>query len=152
MGESRAGTDCLQQSWTWRERSRAGAQLVEALHAVPRDLTPRGALILPRSEGLAVRYESLRPVLFADKDMNVLLYANQRELPSFLSRRQRVRGLLALNDQPLELRSWIALGSEWGADYVMLDFPVDAREVSAQEATWVWGNAAYSLLKLPTHA
>ncbi len=132
---------------SWDERRRAGVQLTEALGALRR-LTPAGALILPRAEGLAVRYEALRPVLFTEKDANVLLYANQRDLPAFLARRERVRGLRALNSPARELRAWIALGAEWGADYLLLDFPAVQEQIPPEQALRVWGNESYSLLKL----
>jgi hypothetical protein len=88
-------------------------------------------------------------VLFTEKDMNVLLYANHRELPLFLQRRERIRGIRSLNSPIRELGAWVALGVEWEVDYLLLDFPVHPAQIKPGSAERVWGNPGYTLLRIP---
>ena len=126
------------------ERRRTGRRLADALRAV-RLLTPPGATILPSANGLAVRYEGLRPVLFCEKDENVLIYARQQELPAFLAKRDEVN---ALRKAGSPLSGWVALARRWNADFLLVETPNTGVENWRRDADLVWLNSSYSLFRL----
>lgn len=126
------------------------AQRLEDALLYMRDRLPADSRILPSvgtDDAMAVRYVALQPVLYCDKDRNVITYGAADRLPAWT----RVEtAMAAAQSEPTIARRLAALGDvsrDLGAAFIFVD--VDAPEDAVPSGLHVvHRNAGYSVLEV----
>ncbi len=119
---------------------------IEAMNAVRR-ITPAGSKILPTVLDLEVRYCALRPIAYAYKDGGIFADTNLAALSEWDRVRREMELVSAIRDDSTRLERLLALTRQLGADYLLVDFPVDAAVASSSGVEVVWSNGLLALVR-----
>ena len=119
---------------------------IEAMNAVRR-ITPAGSKILPTVLDLEVRYCALRPIAYAYKDGGIFADTNLGALGEWDRVSRKMELIRAIRDDSTRFERLLALTRQLGADYLLIDFPVDAAAVSSSSAEVVWSNELLALVR-----
>lgn len=119
---------------------------IEAMNAIRR-ITPAGSRILPTVLDLEVRYSALRPIAYSYKDGGIFADTNLGALAEWDRIRGEMEVIKGIRDDSAKLKKLLALTRSLGADYLLIDFPVDPAAVSSSDAEVAWSNGLLALVR-----
>jgi hypothetical protein len=96
---------------------------------------------------LEVRYCALRPIAYAYKDGGIFADTNLGALGEWDIVSRKMELIRAIRDDSTRFERLLPLTRQLGADYLLIDFPIDAAAVSSSSAEVVWSNELLALVR-----
>ncbi|MFH1996271.1 MAG: hypothetical protein ABIJ27_04645 [Candidatus Omnitrophota bacterium] len=120
---------------------------LNVLRAVRR-LTPPGAAILSTKLGLQIRYFALRPIVYCRRDGDAFIYSDHAELVRWYERDREMKAAFGIKNGREKTEKLIAMGKKYGADYLLVDYPLTRQQCVSLPADPVYRKHGYTLLQV----
>jgi len=112
---------CVRQGSITCPLSIEDQQRIDFLDAVKEKTSPGSRIMSKHFDDLAIRYHSLRPLVYSFKDGGAFLYANHVQLLEWYEQFNEMNALEQIqNDRRAYLDNYLKLGIKYGADYLVL--------------------------------
>ena len=139
--------NCIAEGDLFCPREVEDLQKLEILDVIKNE-TPEGAKIMPMDLEMEIRYYALRPVIFAQRDIGVLSYANSARLLLWHEKAQEIKQIKNLSDEDSRIANMVEFSRRYGAEFLLIPWSISETALEMLGADLVYSNESYALISL----